>query len=82
MLASSDQEVVVVDSTATNSKINQEEVRWTDDSIRWEGGLHVKTSPVDDHEHGVVGKKSTTHEESDDDEDYVIDPFKLSKSLI
>ena len=38
-----------------------EEVQWTDDSIRWEGGLHVKKD--DDGE-------------SDDGENYLVDPFK------
>ena len=44
-----------------------EEVKWTDDTIRWEGGLHVKT---DDGEGDGGGQ------ESSDDEDYVVDPFK------
>ena len=39
-----------------------EEVQWTDDAIRWEGGLHVKK----DHNDG----------ESDDGENYLVDPFK------
>eukprot|EP00571_Detonula_confervacea_P000451 CAMPEP_0172315650 /NCGR_PEP_ID=MMETSP1058-20130122/25873_1 /TAXON_ID=83371 /ORGANISM="Detonula confervacea, Strain CCMP 353" /LENGTH=292 /DNA_ID=CAMNT_0013029775 /DNA_START=100 /DNA_END=975 /DNA_ORIENTATION=+ len=41
-----------------------EEVQWTDDSIRWEGGLHVKKAADE------------SDKESDDDEDYVVDPFK------
>ena len=41
---------------------NADEVQWTDDSIRWEGGLNVK---VDD-----------SDKDSDDEEAYVIDPFK------
>lgn len=47
------------------TKASIEEVQWTDDSIRWEGGLHVKTSTT-----------SEGSDEESDDEDYVIDPFK------
>jgi hypothetical protein len=36
-----------------------EEVKWTDDSIRWEGGLNVKTSTTDE---GI------DDDDSDDDE--------------
>ncbi len=74
-MGQSDQEV-----GNTTSSSNHDEVRWTDDSIRWKGGLRVKTSTVDDNEQQVrvVGNTTTMQEESDDDEDYVIDPFKLS----
>lgn len=74
----SDQEAVRNSSTTSSS--NHHEVRWTDDSIRWKGGLRVKTSTVDGNEQEVreVGKTTTMQNESDDDEDYVIDPFKLS----
>jgi len=40
---------------------SSDEVQWTDDSIRWEGGLH-----------GDIKQE----EGSDDDEDCMIDPFK------
>jgi len=43
-----------------------EEVKWTDDSIRWEGGLNVKTSTTDE---GI------DDDDSDDDENYMVDPF-------
>lgn len=42
-----------------------EEVPWTDDSIRWEGGLYVKT-----------GADGDGDKDSSDEEDYVVDPFK------
>jgi len=42
-------------------KSPSDEVQWTDDSIRWEGGLH-----------GDIKQE----EGSDDDEDCMIDPFK------
>jgi hypothetical protein len=45
-----------------------EEVHWTDDSIRWEGGLRVKTTSVRD--------ERLDGGDSDDEEDYVVDPFK------
>ena len=42
---------------------NADEVQWTDDSIRWEGGLHVKVDEGD--------------KDSDDEEAYnIVDPFK------
>lgn len=41
-----------------------DEVKWTDDSIRWEGGLHGDN------------KQEREEGSEDDDEDYMIDPFK------
>jgi len=52
------------DEELPSSKASIEEVQWTDDSIRWEGGLHVKTAALDD------------DKQSSDDEDYMVDPFK------
>jgi hypothetical protein len=43
------------------------EVQWTDDSIRWEGGLRVKTTS---------DERLVDNGETDDEEDYVVDPFK------
>ncbi len=45
------------------------EVQWTDDSIRWEGGLRVKTTSA--HERQVDDDGET-----DDEEDYLVDPFR------
>lgn len=42
------------------------EIQWTDDSIRWEGGLRIKTTSAHERLDG----------ESDDEEDYLVDPFK------
>lgn len=50
----------------SDGKTSIEEVQWTDDSIRWEGGLRVKPSADDESDKG----------DSSDDEDYVVDPFK------
>ena len=50
----------------SDGKTSIEEVQWTDDSIRWEGGLRVKPSADDGSDKG----------DSSDDEDYVVDPFK------
>jgi hypothetical protein len=47
---------------------SMEEVHWTDDSIRWEGGLRVNTTSARD--------ESLDVGDSDDEEDYVVDPFK------
>ena len=46
------------------------EIQWTDDSIRWDGGLRVKTNDerLDEEEKGSSY--------SSDEEDYVVDPFK------
>lgn len=44
-------------------KSPSDEVQWTDDSIRWEGGLH-----------GDIKQE----EGSDDDEDCMIDPLQVS----
>jgi predicted nicotinamide N-methyase len=46
------------------------EIQWTDDSIRWDGGLRVKTNDkcLDNEEKGSSY--------SSDDEDYILDPFK------
>lgn len=46
------------------------EIQWTDDSIRWDGGLRVKTN---DERLDEVEKGSSY---SSDEEDYVVDPFK------
>ena len=46
----------------------EEEVHWTDDIIRWEGGLRVKTTSSRD--------ERLDGGDSDDEEDYVVDPFK------
>jgi hypothetical protein len=67
-------------NSSTSPTYNYDEVRWTDDSIRWKGGLRVKTSSVDDNEQEV--KTSTAQDESDDEEEYVIDPFKLSDDCV
>jgi len=52
---------------APESNASIKEVQWTDDSIRWEGGLRVKTAGNDGDGDG---------DESSGEEDYVIDPFK------
>ena len=46
--------------TNIDMKSPSDEVQWTDDSIRWEGGLH-----------GDIKQE----EGSDDNEDCMIDPF-------
>ncbi len=70
----------VPDKSTTATGNSNEEIRWTDDSIRWEGGLYVKTNAGDEDRLGIASKqKENDGKESDDDEDYdVIDPFKLS----
>ena len=45
-----------------------EEVQWTDDSIRWEGGLRVKTTDG--------GEAGNDDDASSEEEDYLVDPFK------
>lgn len=72
----SEQEVAVGNSPTTN----YDEVRWTDDSIRWKGGLRVGVSSSSSADGvGADDKKpAMAHEKSeDDDEECVIDPFKL-----
>ncbi|KAL9180119.1 hypothetical protein ACHAXT_008089 [Thalassiosira profunda] len=44
------------------------EVQWTDDSIRWEGGLRVKTTDG--------GEAGNDDDASSEEEDYLVDPFK------
>ena len=46
------------------------EIQWTDDSIRWDGGLRVKTN----NERLDEEEKGSSY--SSDDEEYIIDPFK------
>ena len=51
---------------ALPAKTSIKEVKWTDDIIRWEGGLRVKTDADE------VDKED---DDSSDEEDYMVDPF-------
>jgi hypothetical protein len=56
------------DALGQSGSSPMEEVQWTDDIIRWEGGLRVKTASARD--------ERLDGGDSDDEEDYVVDPFK------
>lgn len=49
-----------------------EEVRWTDDSIRWEGGLRVGGEREGEGADGEDGESS----DGEDEEGCMFDPFK------
>lgn len=61
-------------STSKDIASDIQEIQWTDDAIRWQGGLHGEKSDGNNDE--PPSKQSSTDDDIEEEEGCMVDPFK------